>query len=446
MTKDTPVEQRIEDTSLKDTQQQQKKPFEIVLVDIKKAAAYVCEIHCVKLPLEGNEEELKYVALSYRWGELQETLIDTKLGYTASITSFDLDDFSRLCYAMTQESDFQDIKYVWVDAICVDQRPAKRKSTIYQMSNIYERATYILAVPDLHKSYLQNTSKNNCDIMWGSHLYNKYIYHLVHGNSNQLTALDEEFLDDAKVPTDPILRHVLKKYTDYFTDGFMKYKEHDHSYCSMQAFHHICEITAQSAVYPPPNNQTQTTNYSVEELHHCHEAICPLSVFENGGYEKHKTDQLIESNWKTKIIERNTSIRQSMEFCSSLIKDWSTRVWVISEFNIAKKKNNLKFWFIQLSRRIYGLDGAFTFFQFDFDDTHLLPSVIDKKDIYSVDNMYSTIKYSSNPVHIELHSTMVRQLRQQTFLEMILKSKASKNGNYNIFIREYLSSQFYFIL
>ncbi|ORZ04098.1 hypothetical protein BCR42DRAFT_289356, partial [Absidia repens] len=89
----------------------------------------------------------KYVALSYRWGELHETLVDTGVGYTASITSFHLDDFYKLCYTMTLESDTKDIKYLWVDAICVDQNnPVRRKATIYQMSNIYDRATYILAV------------------------------------------------------------------------------------------------------------------------------------------------------------------------------------------------------------------------------------------------------------------------------------------------------------
>ncbi|CAO3593634.1 unnamed protein product [Absidia cylindrospora] len=211
MTKDTPVEQRIEDLSLKDTQQKQQqrqKPFEIVLVDIEKAANG--EIHCVKVPLEGNDEELKYVTLSYRWGEWQETLIDTKLGYTASVTSFDLSDFYSLCYLMTLESDFQDIKYVWVDAICVDQRPAKRKATIYQMSNIYERATYILAVPDLHLAYLKSTTINNMDIIRGSLYNSKYIYHLIHSNIDELNAMEEDFLDNANVPTNPILRHLLK--------------------------------------------------------------------------------------------------------------------------------------------------------------------------------------------------------------------------------------------
>ncbi|ORY98312.1 hypothetical protein BCR42DRAFT_430396, partial [Absidia repens] len=65
-----------------------------------------------------------------------------------------------------------------------------------------------------------------------------------------------------------------------------------------------------------------------------------------------------------------------MEFLMGLIKDWSTRVWVISEFNIAKKKNNLKYWFTQVgpgwSFWTYNAmegDEKFTFFKFDFNNS-----------------------------------------------------------------------------
>ncbi|ORZ02110.1 hypothetical protein BCR42DRAFT_200325 [Absidia repens] len=185
---------------LKDNKPRQRKPFQVVLVDIKKAAEDNI-IHCVKKPLEEND--LKFVALSYRWGELHETLIDTGVGYTATITSFDLNDFYRLCEMMTIESDTKHIDYVWVDAICVDQSPAKRKATIHQMSNIYNRATYILAVPDLHVTYLKGVSLKNDDTIDGSGKYCMYLYHLLHGHVSQLDVLDEVFLDDAKVPKDP---------------------------------------------------------------------------------------------------------------------------------------------------------------------------------------------------------------------------------------------------
>ncbi|ORZ04110.1 hypothetical protein BCR42DRAFT_429457, partial [Absidia repens] len=94
-----------------------------------------------------------------------------------------------------------------------------------------------------------------------------------------------------------------------------------------------------------------------------------------------------------------------MEFLVGLIKDWSTRVWVISEFNIAKKKNNLKYWFTQLAldydapKTYNDMEGGekFTFFKFDFND----PSDID----YYKDEIITrhTRTRTSNPVYIQFH-------------------------------------------
>ncbi|ORZ07388.1 hypothetical protein BCR42DRAFT_153017 [Absidia repens] len=232
MTKDEPVEHLFQELACDDTQQQQQqqeqKPFHVVLVDIEKAAHRDSAIHCVEKPLEGDIEDLSFVALSYRWGELQEQLVDTKCGYIASITSFALDDFYLLCYMMSKEPDLKSIKYVWVDAICVDQTNyERRKATIHQMSNIYEKATYILAVPDLHRHHLQNVLQSISNNMRGLHFYGDYIYYLIHGNTEQLAQLDNEFLDEIEVPKDPMLRRMLTKYTECFTYGFTKKKAFD---------------------------------------------------------------------------------------------------------------------------------------------------------------------------------------------------------------------------
>ncbi|ORY98311.1 hypothetical protein BCR42DRAFT_215898 [Absidia repens] len=232
MTIDETEDKLGQDFSLKDPKPRQRKPFQVVLVDIKKAS--YGEIHCVKKTLE--DDDLKFVALSYRWGELLETQIDTGVGYTATITSFHLIDFYQLCGKMTIESDTKHINYVWVDAICVDQSPEKRKATIHQMSNIYDRATYILAVPDLHLAYLQDLSFKNDDIIEGSDKYAIYLYHLLHGHASQLDALDEAFLDKANVPKDPpALRQLLLKNTNHFAYGLLNDIEYGKLYCPVQA-------------------------------------------------------------------------------------------------------------------------------------------------------------------------------------------------------------------
>ncbi|ORZ02114.1 hypothetical protein BCR42DRAFT_429677 [Absidia repens] len=443
MTNDDPKEQLCKAST---PEQRQQRPFQVVLVDIKKAAKEKM-IHCVKRPLE--EKDLEFVALSYRWGELHETLIETQVGYTASITSFALNDFYQLCHMMTLELDMKHIQYVWVDAICVDQQhEGRRKATIYQMSNIYDRATYILAVPDLHVTHLKSVCVKNDETIEGSNQYSNDIYHLIHGNVDALAAVEETFLNHIQVPNDPpALRQLLLRYTDHFSFSFMNCQDHHPFYCPVGALDHICETTqAQHRQHYHHHQQhwkawlKGTSKNTIEELHHCYEPICPLNMFLglNPSATKNELGQFDNANWKSKVIQRSTTIRQSMEFLTDLVKDWSSRVWVISEFNIAKKKNNLKYWFTQLalasqdnSTTYDGDDDdvkkvPFTFFKFDFVDDPYFSKLAAM--IYANQaKVMRTRSTTTNPVYMRFHYTMTRQLNQQTFLEIILGSKASKN-------------------
>ncbi|ORZ06409.1 hypothetical protein BCR42DRAFT_456391 [Absidia repens] len=471
MTEKNPLKRRFEEVSSDDTQQppqrpQEQKPFQIVLVDIEKAT-HKHEIHCVEIPLEDVAETVDYVALSYRWGELQETMVDTQVGYIASITSFHLNDFYKLCQLMTLEADLQHIKYVWVDAICVDQTNyERRKATIYQMTNIYEHATYIVAVPDLHGAYLKNTLTKNADIMEGSHHYTNDIYHLIHGNAEALAVIENAFLDVANVPNNPALRQWLTKYTDHFMDGFMKYKLHAMDYNPVQALDHIYETSQRSCVTLPKqavpsggdhgstsaleihHEKTEETvdhggSPSSEEVdHHCDNTDCPLRLFGKGPVEWsprlfYYSRPIDHEPWKQLIYDRSTRIRQSMEFLADLIVDWSSRVWVISEYSISKKKNNLKFWFTQLEPDMDSLllpdlqhssskNKRFMFFRFDFTDPSF-SAILNTNFFATSQYTYNTRLFSSNPVYLKFYYTLIRQLNEQTFLEMILKSKASKN-------------------
>ncbi|CAO3588668.1 unnamed protein product [Absidia cylindrospora] len=343
---------------------------------------------------------------------------------------------------MTIESDTKDIKYVWVDAICVDQQNrARRKETIYQMSNIYDKATYILAVPDLHMTYLKGVSIKNYDVIKDLKTYAIYVYHLIHGNTDELSALDDHFLDYYQVPKDPpAFRQLLLEYTDYFGYSFMKFKEHNSSaYCPVRGLDHIFEALTNAPQRHPRHYKPWTKDHhnkrqTIEALHECHEPVCPLELFDteytqySGGENKFQ-----RSNWKSMIINRGNSIRQSMDFLADLVKDWSSRVWVISEYNIAKKKNNLKYWFTQLNPKYdsYSQNERWKkdlrFFKFDFDGSSFSDVMINKRYYSNQEASGRTRLQSTNPVYIRFHYTMVRQLKQQTFLDMMLLSKASRN-------------------
>ncbi|CAO3601298.1 unnamed protein product [Absidia cylindrospora] len=415
MAKDDSVEHLSQELTSDDTQkqQQQQKPFCIVLVDIERAAKNF-EIHCVEKPLE--EKELNFVALSYRWGEVHETIIDTHLDYLATITSFDLTDFYKLCHLMTLEPDLKSIQYVWVDAICVNQSNyEQRKATIHRMTDIYHKAAFILAVPDLHLRHLKNVSAANKKIMKNSSEFSEYMYHLIQGNTDQLHQLDDTFLDKMEVPDDRRLRQWLATYSTYLTHGFTTFQQvNANEYHSEDTLDFLCDVYQASKTAVPDLINIQTQQEDDDNDDH-DKVACLLEEEATAKWRKiGKSDRM----WTHKLIRRKNTIKQAMQLCEDLIVDWSTRVWVISEYNIAKKKNNLKYWFIQLiSDETFGLP----FFNFDFTNP-AFSDAVQKTVFYAAAGTYD-----GNPVNLLFHRSIIKQLNTQSFLEMMLKSMASKN-------------------
>ncbi|ORZ04764.1 hypothetical protein BCR42DRAFT_428961 [Absidia repens] len=370
---------------------------------------------------------------------------------------------------MTMEKDLKHIKYVWVDAICVDQHPDRRKKTIYRMSDIYKCATFILAVPDLHSAFLKSTMTKFADIIDDAGRYGEDLYHLIHGNVDHLFAIEEKFLDDIGVPNELVLRKLLFEYTDYFVKGFVNDTVHCALYNDVKTLNHIYETSQISSLASATDSLNimgggdpmidygrrdysmvagNGNNDALKDLHYCAQADCPLTSFERHSNEMkcreahHRwRNQEANGEWQHKIIERNNCIRQTMEFLMDLIKDWSSRVWVISEYSIAKENNNLKYWFMQIKLAPWTMVASddiqdFTFFRFTFDDH--LPSVKPSLKLSLSDMM-------SHTVYGNFHSTMKSQLNPQSFLEMILLSKASKNEDrfYAILPQTYYRNLFY---
>jgi hypothetical protein len=118
---------------------------------------------------------------------------------------------------MTKEVDLKNVNYDWVDAICVDQTNyERRKATIYQMSNIYECATWVLAVPDLHATFLKTTSTIHQSVIMGSSKYQTELYYLLHGKTNLLEQQDKTWLNQFNISGDPDLKRALGIYNDFF--------------------------------------------------------------------------------------------------------------------------------------------------------------------------------------------------------------------------------------
>ncbi|CAO3593553.1 unnamed protein product [Absidia cylindrospora] len=392
-------------------------------------------------------------------------MIDTNLGYLASVTSFDLQDFYQLCATMTLEPDLKDMDYVWVDAICVDQTNyERRKATIHQMTTIYERASYILAVPDLHAAYLKHAMDNNKDIMDHICHHKEYIYHLIHGNIQQLHDYDDLYLDSIGVPKEVPLRRLLTEFGDFLTDGFMTFKEHHRVYDPMQVLDHLYDTSTstslESSSFSASSSDvdtTDTTNSSGDDdlypadddeegatvsqhfkklvskddlvdterrlgiLHPCNDIHCPLKFSHYATeniYQRPREYHDCDPPWHHAIYERSVILRKSMLFLKDLIMDWSSRVWVISEYSISKKKNNMKFWFTQLTPPA---QDTIAFFKFDILDTKLATI------LNTPCTPLSERSVVLDPVYLTFYQHMIRQLNKQTFVQMMLKSKASKN-------------------
>ncbi|CAO3601095.1 unnamed protein product [Absidia cylindrospora] len=313
------------------------KSFDVVLVDIKKAAEEH-KIHCVKKSLD--DKDLKYVALTYRRGDLKQVLVDTQVGYTASITGFDLNDFYMLCNKMTEETDLKDIDYVWVNEICVDriinnEAPYLLETTKLQqmmIASIYEQAQYILAVPDLLLAHLKCNRYHHTIYSYCTKELCAYIYHLLHGNMQQLVQLDEQWLANVK------------------------------------------------------------------------------SGISNHATTAAKVQQKM-------ISERMESIQRVVQLLMDLFKDWSSRIWHINIYQTAKRQNSqkLKFWFMHLEKCALD-DGSRLLTFFKFDGTTKLSADHLEEETYLTRYQY-------------FQRTIDHQLNQQTFLEMMLRSKSILNKN-----------------
>ncbi|ORZ07341.1 hypothetical protein BCR42DRAFT_426084, partial [Absidia repens] len=223
------------------------------------------------------------------------------------------------------------------------------------MSNIYDRATYILAVPNLHNRHLLNVSHANAYVLDKLAEYGEYIYHIIQGNTTEVDQLDNEFLEDIGVPKDQMLRQLVTQYNHCFMDDHPRYKLGTDSLLDDRLAADILveELYNTSRKYPLPCHHPETQTDLYKEFNTLFTS-CPKSLV---GYWRSRLkwhgkrtddDGYPILPWKNYVLRRNEDIAQVMVLLDDLIIDWSSRVWVISEYHIAKKSNNLKYWFFGL--------------------------------------------------------------------------------------------------
>lgn len=347
---------------------------------------------------DSEEEDFLYVALSYRWGELDEQLVAGSDEYHAHVTSFQLSQFYDLCKSISLEPDMAHISYVWVDAICVDQENReRRKATIYRMNDIYKCATWIIAVPDLHSFYLSISSSANNETMKTIKKHQVYLYHLLRGSQHTLVELDEAWMDEIGISSSDELRRNLTGYTNLAVQDIMK-------------------MDFQGA------DPTVLMNQMVSSLFIANQATLKDTVEDPSQLVfSHFVKELCRDEFKRKIQKRQKEIIDAMDFLQTLMEEWSNRTWVISEYHIAKRKKGImKFWFTLLGcSDLHGLP----FFEFDFkyqtptSDSPIKDTTADQCP-FTRRIIYRTRRFKGS---------MRRRLLKRSFLEMMLETKASNN-------------------
>ncbi|CAO3638494.1 unnamed protein product [Cunninghamella blakesleeana] len=353
--------------------EEQEKVFDLILVDINESSSILSTMKCVKKNM--YDPDSKYIAISYRWGELNEQLLKTP-DYTAHITSFNLVDLKLLCKSIKSDPELKEIPYLWIDAISVDQHNhSRKKDTILKMNQIYKKATYILAVPDLHYSYLLKHPAN------------------------------KEILD-------------LIRY-DYYKTIYKEIANNKYS-------------STENSINNDNTESSITTNSIRQQQQHTNNNGDQYSFIQNLTSKKliNKNNELkIEKEMKEKeneLQQRKQELKKIYQYLAYLIEDWSNRAWVISEYHIAKEKymkhgTPLKYWFISL--HYYRLRNQ-PFFSYYFNDNDQQQSLINNIN----DDKSNNVLNCRDVIDSKTFNQFLKsRFMQRSHLEMILDSNAARN-------------------
>ncbi|CAO3652018.1 unnamed protein product [Cunninghamella blakesleeana] len=352
---------------------EEEKVFDLVLVDMYESYS---RKQIVSVKRNMYDSNLKYIAISYRWGELREELLETP-DYTALISSFNSSHLIQLCNWLQEDPEFKElsIRYLWIDAISVDQQNEERKKdTILKMDLIYKMATYILAIPDLHYEHLYKNTANS-EMMDLIYKHSEVIHH------------DIFFHPVTNDDSDDIL---TRQHSNNHNDS-------DNEYYSI-----IQKLKDENRM-----DENNEIIMKIKEL-----------IKENDELKKEKE---IERN---QLKQKKDELKKAYQFLAYLIEDWSNRVWVISEYQIAKEKYEkhgtpLKYTFLSLlwNQTAYGI--IWPFFSYTFDDQP------ESKDL-DVDKT-TPLEYSNVDNSSKFISYLKSRLVQQSFMDMMIASNASRN-------------------
>ncbi|CAO3638111.1 unnamed protein product [Cunninghamella blakesleeana] len=365
-------------------EEEEEKVFKIVLVDIDKSRND--GISCVKKNI--YDPDLKYIAISYRWGELNEQQVETP-DYTAHITSFDLKDLMGVCDRIKYEPSLKKIRYLWIDAISVDQQDHERKKeTIIKMNRIYKKASYILAIPDLHYKYLLKNTANK-EVLNLIRKYSETIYKEIFNNNHSANSSINNDMNSSKFsPTQ---------------------QEQQQQYINMgDQYSFIRKLTSKKLI--KKNKALKVENETLK--------------LENEEYKVENKALKMEME-ENKLKQEKDELKKAYQFLAYLIEDWSNRAWVISEYHIAKEK--YKIHGTPLKYEFISLFAYEPFFSYHFDDDN------NDQQQCTTNNENGDVKNNNVLTYDDVddpktfNQFVKERFMQRSHLEMILNSNATRN-------------------
>ncbi|CAO3637946.1 unnamed protein product [Cunninghamella blakesleeana] len=315
---------------------EEEKVFDLVLVDIWDTDDDA--IKCVKRNM--YDPNLKYIALSYQWGDMYEQPVETP-DYTAHITSFHLNDLRLLCKYIRYEPDLGEIDYLWIDAISVNQQNENEKQEIIlKMNQIYKNASYILAVPDLHWVHLWNGGEINRKILdLIEQKYDAIIYkEILHNNHSSHHLIHQQYMNNNK-------------------------NNNNNSNSDTDQYLLLQKLTSKNLIKKKDQLKKEMDQLKKEK----DELIMEMK-------KKEKEHNEMEPKLKeTKLKQESNELKNAYQFLAHLIDDWSNHACIISEDHVAKEKymnqgTPLKYMFLSLLNPILMFEPFFSY-HFKYNDT-----------------------------------------------------------------------------
>ncbi|KAI8078884.1 uncharacterized protein BX664DRAFT_369288 [Halteromyces radiatus] len=369
--------------------------FDLVLVDM--VASFESErLVCVKRNMYEAGSSYKYVCVSYRWGEYTEQIVLTP-DYNAHVTSFAIADLITLCgqillwnhqeYEKEPDDDDDDIvdnntdRYLWVDAISVDQmNHANKKSTTHRMTEIYNRAELIIAVPDLHIGYLMETP-NNHEFISTLSRHAKKIYHHITLQCTNKKGDDEEDVKSDQVGQENLDVQKPEKYQH--AKGGRGSRKH-------RKFRQFVKDTIRQLRLLGGADGTQKKNDAAQTNLDDDDDDFTVSSWEDTRRTQ-RSNRCLCAVGMTQT-EKEDYIR-ALRYLAHVVNDWANRVWVMNECSI-ERRSKIKLWFLSISYNV------------GFDDRS-----IELLDLFN----------ESRPTRFD------QPLKERSFLDMMLNSKAARN-------------------